>query len=418
MRPAPPPLAVQSFACAKCGAPLSVRAPGKTAVVACEYCGSIVDARDPGHQLLVAYEQKIPSKPTIPLGARGTLRGETWECLGYLRRRVVVEGTPYTWDEYLLWNPYRGYRWLTEYAHHWTWVKPTTSLPSRSGKDVNFLGHEYRRFQEAEAEIIYVLGEFYWKALRGDTARCIDYVCPPNLLSEEKTADEVTWSIGEYMEPAAVWQAFKLAGTPPEPRGIASAQPSPWEPLARPMQLVLAGLLAVGILIAGWDLLGARNARVLEESFTATAGEPERSRVSQVFAIPGGRGNLEVEVRTNLDNHWAYFDLALIEETTDTAFDFSREVEYYHGFEGGESWSEGSTSDSTILSALLGGSYYLRVEPETDAPALTYTIVATRGVPRPLFFAACWLLLFLPYAWFWSRQHAFEHARWMESDYG
>src|SRR5258707_988394 len=86
---------------------------------ACSACGAIVDAGDENLKVLSRFHAKAKIEPLIPLGTRGVLLAEKLEVIGYLRRKVVVEGVPYEWGEYLLWNPYKGFRWLNEYNGHW-----------------------------------------------------------------------------------------------------------------------------------------------------------------------------------------------------------------------------------------------------------------------------------------------------------
>ena len=98
---------------------------------------------------------------------------------------------------------------------------------------------------------------------------------------------------------------------------------------------------------------------------------------------------MELRIHTDLDNNWAYFDLALINQDTGRAWDFGREVSYYHGVEGGESWTEGQQADSVSIPAVPSGHYYLRIEPEMDSkqPAyMSYDIAIRRDVPNYTFF--------------------------------
>lgn len=116
------------FDCTACGGPLVLRAEGVSESLACPHCGAVLDARDARHQVLARYRAKMASAPRIPVGARGTLRGETLEVVGVQRRAVKYYGVVYAWDEYLLWNPYLGYRWLAESNGHWTLLKTVQDL--------------------------------------------------------------------------------------------------------------------------------------------------------------------------------------------------------------------------------------------------------------------------------------------------
>lgn len=121
---------MRKFDCPKCGGGLALRAEGATRRLYCQYCGAALDPRDPRQVLVEAYDSKLAGvKPTIPLGARGTLKGELLEVVGWQRRAVRYYGVDYEWSEYLLWNPYRGFRWLTESNGHWLLLKPVPGEP-------------------------------------------------------------------------------------------------------------------------------------------------------------------------------------------------------------------------------------------------------------------------------------------------
>ena len=67
----------------------------------------------------------------------------------------------------------------------------------------------------------------------GDKATVSDYVEPPHMLSKEVTADETTWSIGNYTDPRRIWAAFSLPGAPPAPLGVYENQPDNYLPAAK-----------------------------------------------------------------------------------------------------------------------------------------------------------------------------------------
>jgi hypothetical protein len=117
-----------SFNCPVCGGTLEVRAPGRSETIVCQHCGTALDAKDPKKQLVSQWQSSV-EKTKIPIGTRGTLRGEEFEVIGWMKRTVVYEGHPYSWEEYLLYNPYKGYRWLTEWQGHWTYLKPLPQPP-------------------------------------------------------------------------------------------------------------------------------------------------------------------------------------------------------------------------------------------------------------------------------------------------
>src|ERR1700693_2042159 len=121
---------VQALNCPKCGAAITLRALGQAVSVVCESCHSTLDARDPKLQILQTFERITSAeRPLIPLGTRGKIRGTDYEVIGFERRTIQVDGIPYSWHEYVLFNPFKGFRYLTEYNGHWNDVSVLKALP-------------------------------------------------------------------------------------------------------------------------------------------------------------------------------------------------------------------------------------------------------------------------------------------------
>src|SRR5438270_5404249 len=132
-----PAVSVRSLNCPNCGATVTLRSFGQAINVVCSGCHSILDAQNPQVQVLQRFKAATKWDPRIPLGSRGKLRGILWEVIGFQRREIKVEGQTYGWGEYLLFNPYKGFRYLTEYDGHWNYVSPLRSLPELEKTGLN-----------------------------------------------------------------------------------------------------------------------------------------------------------------------------------------------------------------------------------------------------------------------------------------
>jgi hypothetical protein len=423
----PPPLPqpsaprIKSFRCPACGNSLTVMGLEQTESLACGSCQSVIDLTDENFRVLATYAVSIKHEPLIPLGSRGKLRGELLEVIGFLRRKIEVEGVEYEWSEYLLFNPYKGFRWLTEYNGHWNFVKTTTQMPKplSSGEQgpISYLGETFRHFQTAHAQVSYVVGEFYWKVQVGEPAWTSDYVAPPLILSKEATNTELAWSIGEYTEPEVVWSSFQLKTPVPARIGIAPNQPSPYKAHSAAIWRTWVVLFLTAVFVQILFLLLSNNKLVYENAFAFHQADAEKARVTEIFEVPGRPSNVVIQSRANLNNNWLFLNMALINEETGTAYDFGRELSYYSGVEGGESWSEGSLRDEVILPEVPGGRYYLRIEPDSEARDVNYSIRVYRDVPRWSYFFYTVGALFVFPLMHWFRGRSYEIKRWSESDH-
>lgn len=424
--PAPKPVS-----CPNCGGRIELRGFAHTRTAVCIQCCTVLDASTPELRILQRFDERARVRPLIPLGTRGEIQGRKWEAIGFQVRTIQVEGVAYSWHEYLLFNPYAGFRYLTHYDGHWNFVSTVRSLPAftsvRGRKAAQFDGRTYMHFQSARAVTTFVMGEFPWAVRVGEAVTAEDYISPPFVLSAEHDGKEINWSHGVYMSGADVWKAFSLPGSPPAAHGVYSNQPNPHLDGARRARRTFLALALLWLVAfaAHWALSPSRE--VFRRSFRFAAGTPgEHSLVTDVFEIPRD-GNVEVEIRTDLDNNWAYFNMALLAEDGSRGFDFGREISYYHGRDSDGSWSEGSRSDSALLARVPAGRYYLRIEPEMDPQAsftaaagmtMSYEVIVRSGVPRLWILLVLLPLLFLPALVLSLRAAGFESERWSESDYG
>lgn len=423
--PAPPAEAAApaaSLECPACRAAVPLRAPAHSLTAVCPACGAVFDPRDPGARPLPQAGWAGRMEPLIPLGARGTLRGQPYDVVGFLIHEGRGDEAVFAWDEYVLLGADGHYRFLTAYQGHWILAKYPAGRPRkgprRGGHEtVVYLGATYRHFQTAEAEVVHCEGEFPWQVAPGRRITVEDYIDPPRILSCERAGDERTWTVGEHLEGEALWKAFRLPGHPPPRRGVGAVQPSPFRGQWPRVRRLAAVFLAAAVLLHLGVVAASQNRLVLEAPFAYERGRGENARVTEPFELTGRRSNVLVEIRTDLANAWAYFNLALVNEGTGRALNFGREVSYYFGREGGESWTEGRPGDSVYLPAVEPGRYYLLVDPETRVPRLNYTIRLWRDVPRSGFLVWALALLGGPPLVFWLRGHWFEHRRWSESDH-
>ncbi|MCU0649048.1 MAG: DUF4178 domain-containing protein [Gemmatimonadaceae bacterium] len=430
--PQPTPL-VRSFTCPSCGGAIAQRTGGWAQTIVCPQCGAVLDADDASLRILQAAEQRERIRPLLPLGTRGTLSGVLYEVTGFQRRQIVVDGVAYHWNEYLLFNPWHGFRYLSEYGGHWNEIEVLKRQPVTrvtGGRPAAQLeGQLFKHFQTADAETVYVLGEFPWEIRYGDRAQTQDYISPPRLLSAELTGEEQTWSLGTYRTADEMRRAFPDVKGLPSPTGVFANQPSPYAGRAKRLWttwvllvLGLIGMLVVNQLFAARTLLLSER-YVYDKAAFAGDSTVSGAFVTPVFTATGRPSNIEIAIESDVDQDWMYLNIALVDVARGSAREFGREISYYSGRDSDGSWSEGSRRDRVRIPAVPAGEYYLRVEPEggdigrIGGAPVQYSLTVRRDVPNMGFYAIAFLVLLLPPVFGGIASASFEGRRWAESDY-
>ena len=415
----------QALQCPQCGGALSLRAPDQSQSIACPYCGTLSAIEGDLRAIDVPKKKKeaLTFKPRFPLGAKARLDGVTWIVLGAMERSVMEI---YTWREYLLHHPAKGFAWLVEDRGHWCFVVNAHAGDVSSGTDrMSYQGVSYRHFTTGSARVDSLVGEFPWAVRRGETVDASDYVAPPLVLSEERTKGEVTYSLGRYMERAEIEDAFGMRpGVLPPPIGVHCAQPNPHAERTR--QIIRSAAMFIAAIFVLFLLANARSSKVFEANVAippgAGSGSPEATFISAPFDLKG-RGNVEVTVSAPINNQWLFVEGTLAKEDTAVYGDFETEAGFYHGTADGEGWTEGSTSARTFVGGMPAGRYTLRISPQWGAiapgkPVLSsYSVRVRHRVPHFSHFGIAILALTLwPVLCFFKRAN-FETQRWAESDH-
>lgn len=426
---APPAPAAKALTCPGCGGGVELRAAGYTVHVACQYCGSILDVTQAQVKLVARYHQAAAALE-IPLGTRGMLRDVEWEVIGYLQRS---ENGAYGWEEYLLFNPYHGYRWLVNVRGGWSLGEQLTVIPVWATYDQFRVGEEFYRhfFTDGEAQVDYVLGEFFWRVAVGERVATADWVRPGAMLSREANASEVSWTRNEWLPPVEMKRAFGIKPATPWPP--LPHQPSPWGAwLWTGLKLgaaAFACLLVFAILFGGtqWSAAG---------TFPIAADGRAQSVTLGPVSLP--RRYQSVHLRADvprLENGWVDLDYSLVDRKTQQVFEAYGAAERYSGTDSDGAWTEGSRGTAVSIASVPAGTYDLVVEYKAnrwtgarDYSAVDAGWMAVGNEPQVavemrqgvLYGSNLWIALFLiaaPLLFALIRHLHFETARQRESDF-
>ena len=407
---------------------MQLRGFAHTLSVTCGQCRSVLDTSTGEAGILSKVQAQYKIEPLVPLGSRGKFDGVTYEAIGFEQRYTISDGETFYWQEYVLFHPYKGFRYLSEYNGHWNYIRPTEVLPAGLFHK-SYEGKTYRPFQKAVARTGYVIGEFPWRVEIGEAVTMVDYVAPPGILSSESNAVETTWSMGQYMSGADIWTAFGLKGEPPpKPTGVYANQPNPHAGKAAHSWKMFAIFAALLLAILCIFVASHKEEPVFNGAFKFDpTAQTDQSVVSPPFEITGGHPTaIHIESRANVTQNWLYLQIALVNKDTNESFDFGETLSYYSGVDGGESWSEGSLKSGTTVHRVPAGHYYIRIDPEREreagetpaaaAQGIEYRVKIFQGATNVGLFFIVILLLLPPPIIAWLRSRNFENQRWSESD--
>ena len=413
-----------AMGCPNCGGPLSLTAPDKTERVTCPNCDSLLDVNQGNLKYL-----KTLTPPTnqpnfvLTIGAEGTIPtdGKKYKIIGSMVRSVTIEGEKYFWHEYLLYNPSVGFRWLVHSDNHWNFVEAVNGADVEfvpvfaAGGKAKYNGRTFKIFQDADAVVEYVKGEFYWRVEQGETVRATDFVSPPRMLSREASGNEMNWSLGTYVANEEIEKTFGVKDLP-RPWGIAPNQPFTGKFWYTWALLPLLALFVVAIFML--PLTGA-TARVYEKQIVLPPlqnAQAAQTVFSEPFELKGNR-NIHISASAPVSNSWADLDVDLVNDQSQEVESVNIPIEFYSGVDGGESWSEGGQEQDASLSSLPAGKYTLRVEgtwQDWQQP-MPVSVKVEQGYVRGVNFCAAFVVLLIVPLLGLIRKFTFESGRWKDS---
>lgn len=356
----------------------------------------------------------------LPLGGVGTIKSIRYEVIGYAVKRDDHESE---WREYVLYNREEGYAFLNEYEGHWIYSREASRAPVLVGyldyTQFKYEGQRFELYNKYGSKLIDTAGEFPGRAFGATRTRVWEYISPPLMwVAEQDNRERIDYFLAEHIDRDEVLEAFP--GDLPTP--VATGALSP--PFGKPKQILKVTFVAAALLLVVHLVMTATSAS--RDVFTQEYLLPDTAMVNSPlfvtpqFTLPNRRNNLEFTVQAPVTNNWLEMDIEAVNAKTGEEYGISEGVEYYQGYEDGESWSEGSNTSTEVLSDLPAGTYFLRIQASqspTGLHASHFSVQVKHDVPvHSNFYFLLLLLLLWPVITF-VRLWTADRSRWYNSDY-
>ncbi|HVH44613.1 MAG TPA: DUF4178 domain-containing protein [Labilithrix sp.] len=151
----------------------------------------------------------------LDVGDEGELEGARLRVVGMLSRSMDVADRAAvperaTWEEYLLFEPHTGMRWLVVADGEWSVVEPIAAgrVAEPDATAAVFDGVAYEVVSEGSARIDWATGELPWEVTIGEESNIRIHARSSWTLTKEWTAEELSWSRSTRVNPEVIAKAF------------------------------------------------------------------------------------------------------------------------------------------------------------------------------------------------------------------
>jgi len=410
-----PDFSTTDFACLSCNEVLKMYAGYHAFTLVCPACGTVQE-RDINGFKETGKMEGAGKDITIPLGSRGMIKGSEYVVTGYAY--CNEKGTKYNWEEYSLFNPIAGIAWLSVYNGHWVFLRELDPLGEMPYKHLLYEGFTHHLFGRYKSQVMRASGEFMYRLDPDETTSAREYIFPPSMVSVETTGNSMTWLHGEHINHRTIRKAFNL-GSVPDRIGVGMIQPyfGKFKPETLVSLCLVLGILWVGLQF--YFVNTASETELFKDHLVIVDSMDSRELFTGTFNIGGGTRNLEVVLNADIDNNWMYSGVTLVNEQTGDIYNTELEAEFYRGYSDGESWTEGSTRNSIVISQVPAGRYYLILYPVK--PSMLSQVHIDVSVIRDVYVFSNGLILLILLAvfpvYYFYLGRLIEQRRWNNSDY-
>lgn len=348
------------------------------------------------------------------IGDKGFLKGAEYMVTGAITKKV---NGGYHWREYILKNDAGDFVYLSESDGHWIFL---TEMEEKFDvrthpKSITYESSSFHLYEYSDTDIDNAAGFFDFE-LPVKRVHLTEYIQPPLMISIEKMNGVETAFLGEYISKKEIKKAFPQADLPYQ-RGVNMVQPYYFD--VNNMAIIFCIFLLM-IITTNWYIYKDQAEQVVFDKAIAFTDFNDKELTSESFVLKGGSAPVTVQVSTDVDNSWANVDVALVNESTNDEIHANKDIEYYHGYEDGESWTEGNWSEKFNICGVKAGKYHLLIKPlkapeDNKNTAMKLKVVWNQPSSRNVWIIAIFMIVvYIVIRYF---KINFEKTRWEDSSY-
>lgn len=399
--------------CTKCGTATSIEKEIEVKSFGCSACKSLFEFTK--NELV--FKKKLdyqPLNPLLKIGQKATIESVEYEIVAIIIKKVY--GIHY-WREYTLRSNSNEYRYLSEADGHWIFLEeiPDEYGISKKFKTLEYDNDIYNLYEFTNATIVGAYG-FFDETIVTSGIKLAEYIRPPFLISIEEINNKKATYFGSHFPQSEVKKAFADSDIPQQ-SGIGIVQPFLFNMYNTAIIFCCVGIL---ILITQMIINQYRTEQqVLSKTFDFSEYD-KKDYVSESFTLQGGSAPMTISLYSEVYNSWANAQVALVNEKSNEEEYANKDIEYYQGYTGGESWSEGSRTEKFNICGVAEGKYHLVITPQKQSDDVTNQSISVRVVWKEpsmwnFFISALVMVAALVILFFTNKN--FEQRRWESSDY-
>ncbi len=403
------------IACYECNTETELEVGFKVINFVCPNCHTLYLCDKEGSFRRKSQFKETIDKQSLAIGDVGFLKGSEYKVTGILIKKVHPD---YRWTEFILQNDKNEFLYLSLSQGHWmllTEMEETFDVKSHP-LTVEHNNLDYNIYDYSNTVIVNAEGFFDFELPQKTIISVVEYIRPPYMISIESMNKVDTAFYGEYIKRSVIRKAFKKTFMPHQ-FGVNVIQP---EGINLRDLAVIFCFTALLIIATNWYIYKDQFEQNVFSKTIRFSEFDNKEITSDAFVLKGGSAPMTIKVSTDVNNSWANLNVALVNEETSDEVYASKDIEFYHGYEDGESWREGSESEEFNICGVKEGKYHLLLTPmkapeDTSNNEMRINVVWNEPSSRNVWLVIIGMIVIYLIIRYFS--YKFEKERWADSSY-